>query len=49
MSDPDALRAAVDVAAAALDGLSIIYNNAGTATFGRLHELEPAEWERVLR
>ena len=49
VSDPDALRAAVDAAAAALGGLSIIYNNAGTAAFGRLHELDPAEWERVLR
>jgi len=49
VSDPDALRAAVDAAAVALGGLSIIYNNVGTAAFGRLHELDPAEWERVLR
>ena len=32
-----------------LGGLSIIYNNAGTSAFDRLHELDPAEWERVLR
>ena len=49
VGDPDALRAAVDAAAAALGGLSIIYNNAGTSAFNRLHELDPAEWERVLR
>jgi NAD(P)-dependent dehydrogenase (short-subunit alcohol dehydrogenase family) len=49
VGDPDALRQAVDGAAAALGGLSIIYNNAGTSAFNRLHELEPAEWDRVLR
>ena len=49
VGDPDSLRAAVDAAADALGGLSIIYNNAGTAAFNRLHELDPAEWERVLR
>jgi NAD(P)-dependent dehydrogenase (short-subunit alcohol dehydrogenase family) len=49
VGDPDALREAVDAAAASLGGLSIIYNNAGTSAFNRLHELEPAEWDRVLR
>jgi NAD(P)-dependent dehydrogenase (short-subunit alcohol dehydrogenase family) len=49
VGDPDALQATVDAAAAALGGLSIIYNNAGTSAFDRLHELDPAEWERVLR
>ena len=49
VGDPDSLRAVVDAAAGALGGLSIIYNNAGTAAFNRLHELDPAEWERVLR
>ena len=49
VGDPDAVQATVDAAAAALGGLSIIYNNAGTSAFDRLHELDPAEWERVLR
>lgn len=49
VGDADAVRAAVDAAAAQLGGLSIIYNNAGTSAFSRLHELEPSEWERVLR
>ncbi len=49
VGNPDSLRAVVDAAAGALGGLSIIYNNAGTAAFNRLHELDPAEWERVLR
>jgi NAD(P)-dependent dehydrogenase (short-subunit alcohol dehydrogenase family) len=49
VGDPDALRGVVDAAASALGGLSILYNNAGTSTFNRLHEIEPAEWDRVLR
>jgi meso-butanediol dehydrogenase / (S,S)-butanediol dehydrogenase / diacetyl reductase len=49
VGDPDGLRAAVDGAAEALGGLSIMYNNAGIGSFNRLHEYEPAEWERVLR
>src|SRR6202020_1051603 len=49
VGDPDALRDAVDEAAAALGVLSAIYNNAGTGAFGKLHEMDPAEWDRVLR
>ena len=49
VGDPDALKAAVDAAASALGGLTIIYNNAGTSAFNRLHALDPSEWERVLR
>jgi NAD(P)-dependent dehydrogenase (short-subunit alcohol dehydrogenase family) len=49
VGDPDALRDAVDAAARELGGFSITYNNAGTSAFNRLHEYEPAEWERVLR
>jgi NAD(P)-dependent dehydrogenase (short-subunit alcohol dehydrogenase family) len=49
VGDPDALKGAVDASAAALGGLSIIYNNAGTSAFNRMHEYDPAEWERVLR
>src|ERR1700691_4683197 len=49
VGDPDALRDAVDAAAAELGGLSIIYNNAGTSAFNKLHEIDVAEWDRVLR
>jgi NAD(P)-dependent dehydrogenase (short-subunit alcohol dehydrogenase family) len=49
VGDPDAMKAAVDAAADQLGGLSIIYNNAGTSAFNRLHELSPSEWDRVLR
>ena len=46
---PTALRQVIDAAVAELGGLSILYNNAGTSTFNRLHEMDPAEWDRVLR
>jgi NAD(P)-dependent dehydrogenase (short-subunit alcohol dehydrogenase family) len=49
VGDPEAVRAAVGEAAAQLGGLSVIYNNAGTSAFNRMHEIEPAEWDRVLR
>ncbi len=49
VGDPEAMKATVDAAAAELGGLSIIYNNAGTAAFNRLADIEPAEWDRVLR
>ncbi len=49
VGDPDALRVAVDAAAAELGGLSLLYNNAGTSAFNRMHELDPGEWDRVLR
>jgi meso-butanediol dehydrogenase / (S,S)-butanediol dehydrogenase / diacetyl reductase len=45
----DAFRDAVDTAANELGGLSVIYNNAGTSAFNRLHELDLSEWDRVLR
>ena len=49
VGDPDGLKAAVDEAAREFGGLSVMYNNAGTAAFNRMHEYDPAEWERVLR
>jgi 2-hydroxycyclohexanecarboxyl-CoA dehydrogenase len=49
VGNPDEMRHVVDAAAGELGGLSVLYNNAGTSGFGRLEEIEPAEWERVLR
>jgi len=49
VGDPDGLRQVVDDAVGALGGLSMLFNNAGTSAFGRLHEIAPEEWDRVLR
>jgi meso-butanediol dehydrogenase / (S,S)-butanediol dehydrogenase / diacetyl reductase len=48
VGDADGLRGVIDSAVASLGGVSILYNNAGVAAFGRLHEIDPAEWARVL-
>jgi NAD(P)-dependent dehydrogenase (short-subunit alcohol dehydrogenase family) len=49
VGDPEALRQVVDAAAAALGGLSLVYNNAGIGDFNRLEEWDPAVWDRILR
>ena len=49
VTDPDGLRSAVDEAAAAMDGLTIMFNNAGTGGMAPLAEWDPAEWDRLVR
>src|ERR1700679_1870002 len=49
VGDPDVLREGVDAAVDSWGGLSILYNNAGIGSFSKLHEGEPAEWDRVIR
>lgn len=49
VGDADALSGAVDAAAGAMGGLTIMFNNAGTGNLSPLHEWEPAEWERLIR
>jgi meso-butanediol dehydrogenase/(S,S)-butanediol dehydrogenase/diacetyl reductase len=48
VTDPDGLRDAVDGAAAAMDGVTILYNNAGIGSVSPLHEWEPEEWNRLV-
>jgi NAD(P)-dependent dehydrogenase (short-subunit alcohol dehydrogenase family) len=48
VTDYDALKGAVDHAAAQLGGLSIVFNNAGTSTMHRIHEWPLDEWDRVV-
>ncbi|MBV8464093.1 MAG: glucose 1-dehydrogenase, partial [Acidimicrobiales bacterium] len=49
VGDPEGLRAAVDEAAEALGGITILFNNAGTGNESALHEWDPAEWDRLVR
>src|SRR4051794_24609148 len=46
--DTAALAAAVDAAAAGVGGLDAVFNNAGVGRISRLHEYDPAEFQRVV-
>ncbi len=48
VTDPDTLRDAVDGAARAMGGLTILYNNAGIGSVSPLHEWAPDEWNRLI-
>ncbi len=49
VTDAEALRQAVDDAAAQLGGLSILVNNAGGSTMVGLADWDPDEWDRIVR
>jgi NAD(P)-dependent dehydrogenase (short-subunit alcohol dehydrogenase family) len=48
VTDADGLRGAVDDAAAAMGGITILFNNAGTGSQAPLHEWSPEEWNRLV-
>jgi meso-butanediol dehydrogenase/(S,S)-butanediol dehydrogenase/diacetyl reductase len=48
VSDPDGMRDAVDAAAMAMGGITILYNNAGIGGMSPLAEWEPEEWHRLI-
>ncbi|MDQ4140044.1 MAG: 3-ketoacyl-ACP reductase [Bacteroidota bacterium] len=45
----EAVNAAAAQIKKVLGPIDILINNAGTATFGKFLELEPAEWEKIIR
>lgn len=49
VADLASVTAAVEKVKAELGAIDILINNAGTATFGKFLELDPAEWERIIR
>jgi NAD(P)-dependent dehydrogenase (short-subunit alcohol dehydrogenase family) len=49
VTDADALRVAVDDAAARLGGVSLLMNNAGGSTMAPLAGWDPDEWDRLVR
>ena len=48
VTDPEGLRGAVDDAAAAMGGITIMFNNAGVGSQAPLHEWAPEEWDRLV-
>jgi 3-oxoacyl-[acyl-carrier protein] reductase len=49
VADINAVNAAVAQVKSELGTIEILINNAGTATFGKFLELEPADWERNIQ
>jgi len=49
VTDAEALRVAVDTAAAELGGISLLMNNAGNSTMAPLAGWDIAEWDRIVR
>jgi NAD(P)-dependent dehydrogenase (short-subunit alcohol dehydrogenase family) len=49
VTDAEAMRLAVDAAAAELGGVSILMNNAGNSTMAPLAGWDPDEWDRIVR
>ena len=48
VTDPDGLTGAVDAAAAAMGGITVMFNNAGVGGLSPLHDWAPEEWHRLL-
>jgi 3-oxoacyl-[acyl-carrier protein] reductase len=49
VSNIDSVNAAVENATSTLGDIDILINNAGTASFGNFLDLEPREWERIIK
>lgn len=49
VADINSVNEAVKQIGAKLGPIDILINNAGTAKFGKFLELEPAEWEHIIR
>jgi NAD(P)-dependent dehydrogenase (short-subunit alcohol dehydrogenase family) len=48
VTDYDALAGALGDAAARMDGLTVLFNNAGTSTISNIHEIPLDEWARIV-
>jgi NAD(P)-dependent dehydrogenase (short-subunit alcohol dehydrogenase family) len=49
VADAEGLQRAVDDAAAALGGITVLFNNAGIGSQSPLHRWAPEEWDRLVR
>ncbi len=48
VTDPQGLKDAVDAAASAMGGLTLLFNNAGVGSLSPLHEWSPQEWQQLV-
>ncbi|MEV5025644.1 SDR family NAD(P)-dependent oxidoreductase [Paenibacillus sp. LPE1-1-1.1] len=49
VTDPDSVRSMVNETLAAYSRIDVLFNNAGISGVGALHEVEPEDWDRVIR
>ncbi|WP_054023164.1 SDR family NAD(P)-dependent oxidoreductase [Bacillus sp. FJAT-28004] len=49
VTDPDSVRSMVNETLAAHGRIDVLFNNAGISGVGALHEVEPDDWDRVIR
>jgi NAD(P)-dependent dehydrogenase (short-subunit alcohol dehydrogenase family) len=49
VADAAAMERTVHEAARVMGGVSLLFNNAGIGTIGGIHEMDPAEWDRIVR
>lgn len=49
VTDPESVKTMVDKAIEACGRIDVLFNNAGISGVGALHELEPEQWDRVIR
>ena len=49
VTDPASVKAMVDQAFATFGKIDVLFNNAGISGVGMLHELEPEDWDRVVK
>ncbi|SFL17041.1 NAD(P)-dependent dehydrogenase, short-chain alcohol dehydrogenase family [Paenibacillus sp. 1_12] len=48
-TDPESVKAMVDQAIEAYGRIDVLFNNAGVSGIGAIHEVEPEDWDRVIR
>lgn len=49
VTDPGSVKAMVDQAIRSFGRVDVLFNNAGISGVGMLHEVEPEDWDRVVR
>ncbi|MGO4348624.1 SDR family NAD(P)-dependent oxidoreductase [Paenibacillus sp. MCAF9] len=49
VTDPDSVQSMVSETIAAHGRIDVLFNNAGISGVGALHEVEPDDWDRVIR